>query len=76
MAFTGKQLKAIQWYLLDHPELRLQLSTPPNVYFKDKRNKIVSFNVTNLTQQYDAWNEEDKKQRARERKQEDANGRR
>ena len=70
-SFTSKQMKAIKWYMDENPGLRLQLSTPPNIYFKDKRNRIVSFNITALTQQYDSWNEEDKKERARQRKQAD-----
>lgn len=69
MALTNKQLKAIQWYKDSNPELRLQLSTPPNIYFKTPQNKVVPIHVTELVREYDQWNEGDKRQRARERKQ-------
>lgn len=69
MGFTTTQFKAIHWYMEDNPGLRLQLSTPPKVYFKDKQNKVLSKHISELTDAYFQWNEEDKKQRARDRRQ-------
>jgi hypothetical protein len=62
-------MKAIGWYLETHTSLRLQLSTPPKVYFKDKTNKISSKHISEITKEHEQAKDEDSKERARERRQ-------
>ena len=67
--FSAKQLKAIGWYLQENPDLKLQLSSPPKVYFKNKRNKLISMNISDINGSYDVAIEEDRRERARQRNQ-------
>ena len=69
MPLSSKQLKALKWYLEEHEGLRLQLSSPPMIYFKDKHNKVVSVRISEIASAYELTNEEDKKERARDRRQ-------
>ena len=66
MPLTANQLKALNWYK-DENNLKVQLSSPPNMYFKNDKNKVVSVQIGTIMSLYNAWNEEDKKARARER---------
>lgn len=65
--FSSKQLKALNWYLGEHHKLRLQLSSPPKVYFKNENNKVVSVHIADIIGLFEQSNEEDKRERARVR---------
>lgn len=67
MKLSAKDLKAINWYLGEH-DLKPQLSTPPIIYFTNKKGEQVKAELTGIHSEYNAWNEEDKKQRAREKR--------
>lgn len=68
MALSSKEMKAIAWYAKDH-RLRPQLSAYPLIRFKDFMDNTVEEDVTVIAKEYEAWNEEDKKARARQRAQ-------
>lgn len=68
MSLSAKDLKVINWYGKEHG-LTPQLSTPPIIYFKRRDNgEQITADLTLMTTSWSAWNEEDKRQRARERK--------
>jgi hypothetical protein len=66
---TSKQLKAVSWYSDSHG-YRLRLSNPPmQMHFIDKRGGAeITVTLSTIISEYDAWNSEDKKSRAAERK--------
>lgn len=65
MKISASEMKALGWYVRDR-DLRPQLSTPPVMYFtKRKDGTEVKVNLAHIVTDYKAWNEEDKKERAR-----------
>lgn len=67
MKLTATDTKALGWYVQDR-RLRPQLSTPPTMYFTDKDGNSVTDSMFNILALYKAWNEEDKKERARQKR--------
>lgn len=67
MILSAKDLKAIKWYADAHG-LRPQISSPPKMYFTDFLGNQAEADLLSIHQEYDAWNKEDKKERAREKK--------
>lgn len=67
MKLTAKDLKAIAWFIKDK-NLKPQLSTPPRMYFKEAEGTEVTYELAGIITEWSAWNEEDKKQRAREKR--------
>lgn len=67
MKMSAKDLKALEWYIKDR-KLKPQLSSPPKMYFKDENGKSVEADLTGIVLEYNAWNEEDQKRRAREKR--------
>lgn len=67
MALNAAELKAVSWYMRDN-QLRPMPSTPPKMYFKDKNGNEVTQELTTIVSEYKAWNEQDKKERAREKR--------
>ena len=69
MKLLGKHLKAIGWYSKEH-NYSLGLSVPPTqIFFRDKATaESVVVHLDTIMNEYNAWNEEDKKARAKERK--------
>lgn len=72
MSLTAKDYKAIDWYAKSK-DLKPQLSAPPIMYFTDVNGDEVHENLESIKLQYHAWNEDDKKVCARQRKQEKQN---
>ena len=65
---SAKDYKAIAWYCKDR-NLRPELSTPPVMYFTRKTDgEKIDVNLGAITREYSVWNDEDKKERAREKK--------
>ena len=60
----AKELKAIEWYVNNY-HLKPLLSTPPTMYFKDKDGKVVKETLNGILLEYNAWNDQDKKERSR-----------
>lgn len=68
MNLTAKDLKAINWYITEK-KLKPLLSNPPQMYFRDKDGiALEPIYLGGIVLEYNAWNEEDKKQRAHEKK--------
>lgn len=67
MALNATELKALAWYMRDN-QLKPLLSTPPIMYFRNKDGVEVSQELTTIVSEYKAWNEQDKKERAREKR--------
>lgn len=67
MSLSAKDLKAINWFTQEH-KLRVQLSTPPTMYFRNQEGEMVTHDLSGITLEYKTWNEEDKKQRSQDRK--------
>lgn len=68
MKLTAKDFKAISWYAEENG-LHPQLSTPPIMYFRKKDGDTLKVHLDAIKLEYNAWNEQDKKIRARQRKQ-------
>lgn len=70
MGLNAAQLKAIKWYCDQH-NLKPALSVPPTqMIFTDKKTmrETDPVHLDAVIAEYRAWNEEDKKRRAKERR--------
>jgi hypothetical protein len=67
MKLSAKELKALGWYK-DQKKLRLQLSNPPLMYFKNATGEIVTQDITGIGLEYKAYSDEDRKERSREKR--------
>lgn len=67
MPLKAAEMKAVAWYVQDRG-LKPSLSTPPRMYFKDKEGNQVEADLAGIVTEYKAWNEQDKKERAREKR--------
>ena len=63
----AKELKAIGWYMETY-KLKPQLSVPPTMYFKDEKGELVKHDLAGIVLEHNAWNAEDQKERAREKR--------
>lgn len=63
----AKELQAIGWFIENY-KLKLQLSTPPTMYFKNEEGKVVTHDLAGIVLEFNAWNEQDQKERAREKR--------
>lgn len=69
MKLKAQDLKAIKWYMETH-DMKPALSLPPTIYMiprKDPMMDTVKVDLSEILAQYNVWNEDDKKVRARER---------
>lgn len=66
MSLSAKDYKAISWYAKSN-DLKPQLSAAPIMHFTNAKGEYVTKNLTEINLEYNVWNEEDKKIRARER---------
>lgn len=66
---SAKQLKALNWFIKSN-DMRLQLCNPPmQMNFIEKPTGIpVTVSLQFILDEYNEWNEADKKARARERR--------
>jgi len=71
MKLSSKNLKAINWYSENY-HLKPQLSTPPIMYFMDSSGEYVDHHLDKIMLEYAAWNKEDQRRRAYEKKTADA----
>lgn len=71
--FTAKQLKAISWYQSTN-DLRIQLCNPPmQMNFTEKSTgEPLTVTLETILDEWHEWNENDKKERARQRREEKA----
>lgn len=67
MKLSAKDQKAISWYIKDR-KCRPMLSAPPQMHFRDKEGGEVVVGLDTIIDEYNAWNEQDKKERAREKR--------
>lgn len=68
MSLSAKDLKAISWYITEK-KLKPMLSVPPMMYFKDAEGtELAPIDLSGIVLEWSSWNDEDKKQRAQERK--------
>lgn len=66
MSLTARDYKAIEWYI-ETNNLKPQLSAPPTMYFIDADGNEVTKSLEAIKLEWSAWNEEDKRARARAR---------
>lgn len=65
---SAKDYKAIEWYMREK-QLKPKLSTPPTMYFTSKlTGEEVTEQLSSIVNDYNHWNAEDQKERARQRK--------
>lgn len=67
MKMSAKQLKALEWFIREK-SLKPLLSTPPKMYLRNSDGEQVDYDLNGIVLEYEAWNEEDKKERAREKR--------
>lgn len=67
MAYSPKQWRAIKLWL-DKNELVAQLSAYPFLRGMDGEGNIVEAHISNLEDSYTAWQEQEKRRKAEERK--------
>ncbi|HUH57846.1 MAG TPA: hypothetical protein VL020_04970 [Pseudomonadales bacterium] len=53
MTLLASEYKAIGWYATEH-KLKIQLSTPPTMYFKDSSGEEVKQELPAIIEQYKA----------------------
>lgn len=67
MPLTASDYKAINWYCQSY-DLKPQLSAAPLMRFSNTKGEHITAELETIKAEYHAWNEDDKKVRARERK--------
>lgn len=67
MPLNAREMKAITWYIKDR-NLKPQLSAPPQMHFKNESGDTVTVDLAAIVLEYNAWNDQDKKERAREKR--------